>query len=81
MRPLLLWNDAYWAVQYGQALLLAALVGTGLAVALTGLRKLTAPRRVGKPVPPAAGWLGRLSWLERGLLAAVLLATLFGLGR
>jgi len=81
MRPLLLWNDAYWATQFSQALLLGALVGTGLAVALTKFRKLTAPRRVRKSGPRAGGWLGRLSWGERVLLAAVLLVTLFSLGR
>jgi hypothetical protein len=81
MQPLLLWNDAHWAAQFGQSLLLGALVGAGPAVALTRLRKRTGPRRVGKPGPPAASWLGRLSWPERVLLAAVLLVTLFGLGR
>jgi hypothetical protein len=81
MQPLLLWNDAYWAAQFGQSLLLGALVGGGLGVVLTRLRKLTAQRRVSKPGPPAASWLSRLSWVERLLLAAVLLATLFGLGR
>jgi hypothetical protein len=81
MRPLLLWNDAYWAAQFGQSLLLGALVGGGLGVALTGLRKLTAQRRVGRPVSPAAGLLGRLNWAERLLLAAVLLATLVDLWR
>lgn len=81
MRPLLLWNDAYWAAQFGQSLLLGALVGTGLAVALTRLRKRMGLRRVRKPLPPPGGWLGQLSWVERVLLAAVLLVTLFGLGR
>jgi len=56
MRPLLLWNDAYWAAQFGHSLLVSALVGAGLAVALTRLRKWMGPRRVGKPVPPAGGW-------------------------